>query len=89
MVKSFDLLQNYPNPFNPSTNIVFNLASASNVKAVVYNMFGQQVSVVANGIYNSGTHVIQFDGAKYASGVYVCKVQSGNNVKSIKMVLTK
>lgn len=88
-VKSFDLLQNYPNPFNPTTNIVFNLSSTANVKAVVYNMFGQQVSVVANGIYNSGAHVIQFDGAKYASGVYVCKVQSGNNVKSIKMVLTK
>lgn len=88
-VKSFELLQNYPNPFNPSTNVVFSLAAAANVKAVVYDMFGRQVTEIAKGNYASGTHVIKFDGAKYASGVYVCKVQSGSNVKSIKMVLTK
>ncbi|MGE5364870.1 MAG: T9SS type A sorting domain-containing protein [Bacteroidota bacterium] len=89
VIKSFELQQNYPNPFNPSTSIMFSLQSAGKIKAVVYDIFGKQVSVLADNYYTAGTHILNFDGSKMASGVYFCKVQSGGNSKSIKMVLMK
>ncbi len=36
----FSLQQNYPNPFNPSTTITYNLPIGSEVKLVVYDVFG-------------------------------------------------
>jgi len=88
-VNSFELQQNYPNPFNPYTNIVVKIDETTNIKAVVYNTYGEQVSVLTDGNYSGGTHILKFDGTKCASGIYICKVQAGNNTKSVKMVLMK
>jgi DNA-binding beta-propeller fold protein YncE len=86
---SFELSQNYPNPFNPSTQIVYTVPTASLVKAEVYNIYGELVSVLANGYMNAGSHALKFDGAKLASGTYICRITTGKISKSIKMLLLK
>lgn len=89
VINSFELLQNYPNPFNPETNIVVKISSPSKVKAEVYNIYGQVVSVLANGYVSAGTHIYKFSGVNLASGIYICKVSAGKNSRAIKMILLK
>lgn len=68
---SFWMKQNYPNPFNPSTMIVYNIPSASLVKLKVYNLLGQIVMTLVDGIQNIGKYEVKVDASKLASGMYV------------------
>jgi len=83
------LYQNYPNPFNPVTQIKFALAKTANVKLSVYNVNGQLVSELANGMQNAGIHSIDFDGSNLNSGVYYYTLEVNNEKMTKKMLLTK
>ena len=87
--ENFTLAQNYPNPFNPSTTISFNLAQASLVRLKVYNMLGQEVATLLNSRMNSGVQTVQFDASNLASGMYIYRLQAGENTKTMKMLLIK
>lgn len=85
----FELNQNYPNPFNPSTNISFNLPVTSDVTLEVFNMQGQKVATLVDGMRGAGEHSVAFDASQFASGVYVYRLVSGSNVQIKKMMLIK
>ncbi len=89
MPSGFALSQNYPNPFNPTTNISFVLPQASDVKLTVFNVLGQQVAVLAQGMYSSGMHTLNFNAANLASGTYIYRIEAGNFVEMRKMLLIK
>ncbi len=86
---NYDLAQNYPNPFNPSTKIQFSLPEANNVKLTVYNVIGQEVAVLVDGLRNAGTHEINWDASELTSGVYIYRLEAGAQVISKKMTLLK
>ncbi len=86
---SFALWQNYPNPFNPSTTIRYQLPAQSRVSLVVYDILGQQVATLVNAEQQPGTHVVQWDAAEQASGVYFCRLVAGNNAQVEKMLLLR
>jgi len=79
----------YPNPFNPTTSISFTLPQALNGSLTVYNQAGQKVTELFNGQMNQGLNSFQFNAADLNSGVYFCKLVSGANSFTHKMVLTK
>ncbi|MBU8933645.1 MAG: T9SS type A sorting domain-containing protein [candidate division Zixibacteria bacterium] len=90
----FGLSQNYPNPFNPSTNISFDLPSASHVSLIIYNVTGQRVRSLANSRLRAGNHVLTWDGMtsggeSVASGVYFCRLVVGEQQAVAKMLLLK
>jgi len=87
--KSFALLQNYPNPFNPSTTIRYGLRRKSTVQLSVYNTFGQQVALLAQGEREAGYHELKFDGSGLSSGVYFCRLQAGEYAAAGKLLLVK
>lgn len=87
--KDFSLSQNYPNPFNPETTIKFSLPGAGNVKIVVYNMLGEEVAILLDGVLSAGTHELNFNGRSLTSGVYFYKIESGNFRAVKKMLLLK
>jgi hypothetical protein len=89
VVENFALSQNYPNPFNPVTTISYSLQKQSEVKISVYDLLGNEVTILVNGMKPAGTHKIQFDGSNLSSGIYFYKLQSENNVISKKMALIK
>ncbi|MFC2136203.1 DUF2341 domain-containing protein [Bacteroidota bacterium] len=85
----FVLHQNYPNPFNPSTKISFEVPSEMRVKVTIYNILGEVVEVLANDIYEPGSHELIFDGGRLAAGVYCYSLRAGNNRLMGKMLLLK
>lgn len=85
----FSLSQNYPNPFNPVTKIDFTMPVAGNVTIKIYDILGNEVSILENGYRNSGYHSVSFDGSKLASGVYIYRMTSGKFSSTKKLVLLK
>ncbi len=85
----FSLEQNYPNPFNPATKITYSLARTEKVALSVYNVLGQRVAVLVNGQRSAGIHTVDFDGARFSSGVYFYKLEAGSRMIVKKMLLLK
>lgn len=90
----FALKSNYPNPFNPSTNIVYSLAKASDVKLSVYNVLGKQVATLvsenqAAGEYTVNWNALNDQGMRVASGFYFYKLEAGEFKSVQKMLLLK
>jgi hypothetical protein len=89
MPKKYSLLQNYPNPFNPTTVIGYQLPATSNVSLKVYNLLGEEVAILVEGIRQPGTYQATFDGSKLASGVYLYRMTANNFVETKKLVLVR
>ncbi len=85
----FALEQNYPNPFNPTTSIRFSLQSSHVTRLTVYDILGREVAVLAEGMMSAGSHQATFDGSNLASGVYLVRLQAGNHVRTMRMLLMK
>ncbi len=81
--------QNYPNPFNPATTISFSIPVRSDVSVKVYDITGKLVSELATGIFEAGSHQVQFNASELASGVYMYQMIAGKNVVTKKMTLIK
>jgi hypothetical protein len=90
----FRLAQNYPNPFNPSTEILFDLPTASHVRLNIFNILGQRVCTLVDETVTAGYHKVTWDGTNDAgsgvpSGIYFYKIDAGDFVQSKKMMMLK
>ncbi len=85
----YELAQNFPNPFNPNTSIKFTLPETGYVKLTVYNMLGQEVVTLVNGVKEAGTHIISFNAAELNSGIYMYRIESNGFNEVRKMTLIK
>lgn len=86
---TFALEQNYPNPFNPSTSIKYSVPENGFVKLSVYNLVGEEISVLVNEIVDAGFHEATFNAANLPSGTYFYSLQTVNSIQTKKMVLLK
>lgn len=68
--QNFVLYQNFPNPFNPTTEISYQVSVNSHVTLKVYDVLGREMATLVNEKQDAGTHVVEFDGSRFASGVY-------------------
>ncbi len=86
---SFSLSQNYPNPFNPKTVISYRLPVTCKISLRIYNLLGQEVATLYEGIRPAGNYETQFDGSRLASGVYYYTLSAGNFAETKKLILLK
>ena len=84
-----ELNQNYPNPFNPTTSIEFSVPEQIHVTLEVYNTLGQRVAVLQDGQLSAGHHTATFDATQLASGVYIYRLEAGDQVMTRNMMLVK
>jgi len=85
----YQLFQNYPNPFNPSTTIKYSVPVQSKIKIDLYDIIGNEVSTLFEGIQESGVHDIYLTADNLPSGVYFVSMTSENFSKAIKITLMK
>jgi len=98
---SFSLHQNYPNPFNPTTTISFyvgvppNGAGQRHVNLRVFNILGQEVKMLADESMATGQEYdVVWDatdayGQRIASGVYLYRLEMGDESETKKMLFLK
>jgi len=92
--KRFSLKQNYPNPFNPTTTIKYSIpinvkSEMSNVKIIVYDILGREVTTLVSKQQSAGNYEVVFDATKLPSGTYFYKLQSGDFRETKKLLLLR
>lgn len=83
------LHQNYPNPFNPATMIQYELSGESQVRLDVFNIIGQHVATLIESHQAPGSYTIHFDATDLASGLYLYRLQTNDEVFTKRMMLVK
>jgi len=87
--EEFILEQNYPNPFNPVTSIQYAISSRQFVTLKVYDILGKDVATFVDEEKPVGTYEVNWNASNLPSGVYFYRLQTGDFVKTRKMILLK
>lgn len=82
----FELHGNYPNPFRSVTTITFTIHQPRNVVIDLYTLQGARIMEVFRGTVDPGLHSVEFNGAGLASGVYFCRMRTGE-LSQVKQML--
>ncbi len=93
-IEKFTVLPAYPNPFNPTTTIRYGLDTDSYVTVHIYDISGQLISTLMNTNQIQGWHSVVWNGTnqygeKAPAGMYISKITSGDEVKTMKLMLLK
>lgn len=89
VAKSFELLSAFPNPFNPVTVIRYSVPKTNLVNLSIYNIKGQLVKELVNSIKVQGIYELDYNAAELSSGIYYCKIKTGEFQDSKRIVLLK
>jgi hypothetical protein len=87
----FSLGRNRPNPFTGSCTMVYELPAKTRTSLVVYNVLGQRVKTLVDGVKDAGSHLAVWDGqddrgTPVAAGVYFCRLEAGERSAIRKLV---
>ena len=90
----FELSQNYPNPFNPITMIDFAVPYDEWINLTIYNLLGQKVRTLVNGVHTQGRYQINWNtqndfGQTVSSGVYIYTLTTKDTRITKKMLLIR
>jgi subtilisin-like proprotein convertase family protein len=83
------LLQNYPNPAPGVTNIRFRLDRPSQVRLLVYDLYGKQVAELANSKFDAGNHLLVAGLRHLAPGRYFYQLITDKVTLTKPLVLTR
>ena len=88
----FKLYGNFPNPFNPYTRISYSLDVPGEVNISIYNILGQEVRALDQGLREQGYYTAIWDGKDdtgkaCSAGVYLYKLSAGERFLTSKMLL--
>ncbi len=78
-----------PNPFRGAATVMISLGSPSPVEAVVYDVLGRTVAVLADGHFEAGRHAVVFDGAQLPAGTYVVRLVAGGEVLTRRVTVLR
>ncbi len=91
---TFLLMGAYPNPFNPSTTIHYALPEATEVSLTIYDMTGRTIRNLIHESQTAGRYAVEWNGMDEAyrtvdTGIYIAKIQAGNDSRAVKLVYLK
>jgi protocatechuate 3,4-dioxygenase beta subunit len=92
--KTIELYGNYPNPFNPATQIAFGLPAAMRVTIRIFNVLGEEVKVLHDGVMEAGVQHLTWDGRnasgrEVGTGLYLYRLESAAVTQYGKMLLIR
>lgn len=83
-----------PNPFNPRTTIRYELPRATPARLRIHDLEGHTVATLFDGQQSAGRHEITWSGRDRAgrpvpSGVYLARLEAGDQARSIRVTAIK
>jgi hypothetical protein len=89
-----ELYQNCPNPFVVNTSIEYGIPVSMAVKLAVYNIAGQEVRTLADGVKEAGYHTVRWDGndnngSKVNSGIYFYRLKTEDSTIQKKLIIVQ
>ncbi|HEY3295601.1 MAG TPA: T9SS type A sorting domain-containing protein [bacterium] len=78
-----------PNPFNPQTRLSFSLPEAERVNLGLFDILGQRLATLHDGLLSAGEHTISFDGSTLSAGIYFARLLSPHRQATLKLMLIK
>jgi len=90
--RAFNINDVYPNPFNPLITIHLSTPGTKRADLVIYNLKGQLTDIVfTDRSFDSGIHMVNWDGSLYSSGIYVMvfRDKKTGNISIKKITLLK
>lgn len=86
--------QNYPNPFHRATTIRYGIPKSEPVRVEVFNIAGQSVRVLVNGVESPGYKLVNWDGRDengmdLGCGVYFYRITTPEFRATRKMLLLR
>jgi predicted outer membrane repeat protein len=79
----------YPNPFSDWTSFGLNLPESQNIRADLFDVYGNKVMSVYSGNLSKGIHNFNIDGKDLPSGMYIFRVIGDNLLVEGKVILMK
>jgi hypothetical protein len=79
-------LSNYPNPFGSSTTLAYFLPADGSVTIALYDQSGRNVREYNQGEQNEGYHTLLIEGSGLTPGSYFCRITSGGNTQTIRLL---
>ena len=91
---AFSVNQNFPNPFNPVTTLEYSIPENMVVQVTIYDNMGRLVKNLFNASQRAGTNRIQWNATDnmnqpVPTGMYIYRIQAGNQVETNKMIYLK
>jgi hypothetical protein len=88
------LYQNYPNPFNQNTHIRYTIPRDGHVRLKIYNLMGQEVVTLVDAYLPAGAFMATWNGRnsrgkEVSTGMYVCRMETGDRRQTRKLLLLK
>jgi hypothetical protein len=79
----------YPNPVSSSAIISFLVTGSQKVSLQLFDVNGKLVSTLADNFFEEGQYQIVFDAGKINAGIYFLKMQTGETLQALKLIVTK
>jgi D-alanyl-D-alanine carboxypeptidase len=80
----------YPNPISKSAVLSFNVAQSGITSLRIYDMSGRQVSLLFNGMAESGVvRQVHFEAGKLPAGMYIAHLQTKDGTIQKKLVIAR
>ena len=79
----------FPNPFSSNAVISFELPSSGQIIVQVFDLSGRMVKQVFSNMLEAGDQTIELDGSEWSSGIYLIRLNTGNNTVSQRCILVR
>jgi hypothetical protein len=91
---AFKLLPSFPNPANQQATIKYQIPQSGMVNLKVYNIQGQLVKTLVDGVKQAGVHNVAWDcknneGKQVSNGIYLYRLNTKENTETKKITILK
>ena len=80
---------NFPNPFRQRATIEYRVPAPGHVRLTVYDVLGRELAVLVDEQQSAGSHSAKLDASSWPSGVYLYRLEAGNQVATGRLVRDK
>jgi len=84
--QQFNNVSIYPNPFASKTNFEISIENQCDIRIEIFDVTGRRIDAIQRSNVANGKHTVEWEGSRFAKGVYTARISVGNELFTVKMV---